>query len=57
MSILTEIRGGYFLGFCPCLSLFAYVYLCRHYVGTGTAFVNTQFCLRTGYAQKWKFQT
>jgi hypothetical protein len=45
------------LGLLPCLYSFTYVYLCMHYVGTGTAFVNTQFCLRTGYAQKWKFQT
>lgn len=28
-----------------------------HYAGIANAFVKTQFCLRTGYAQIWKFQT
>lgn len=37
--------------------LFACVYVCMHYVGTWTAFVKTQFCLHTGYAQGGEFQT
>ena len=57
MSILTEIRGGYFFGFCLGFYSFTYVYLYMHYVGTATAFVKTQFCLHIGYAHKWKFQT